>query len=111
VPGYRFLLTPNFTTKAFTLSAWNGTAWQVISTGAIPQPANEVLFPVTIDSTADQATLTVNGVAVSTAVKANPVTSFNGLTFATNGDKAVNMEASFDEINVTALGAPGALTG
>jgi hypothetical protein len=110
VPGYRFLLTPNFTAKAFTLSAWNGAAWQVISTGAIPQPANEVLVPVTIDTTADQATLTVNGVAVSTAVRANPATSFDGLTFTTNGDKAVNMEASFDEINVTALGAPGALT-
>jgi len=110
VPAYRFLLTPNFTTKAFTLSAWNGTAWQVVSTGAIPQPANEVMLPVAIDTTADQATLTVNGVTVSTAVKANAVTAFDGLTFATNGDKAVNMEASFDEINVMELGAPGALT-
>ena len=110
VTAYRFLLAPNFTTKKFDLSAWNGTSWQLISTGVIPQPANEVMFPVSIDATSAQATLTVNGVPVSTTVRANPVASFDGLTFTTNGDKAVNMEASFDSINVTALGAPGALT-
>ena len=53
----------------------------------------------------------MSGVTVQTAVHANPVTGFDGLTFTTNGDKAVNMEASFDEINMTALGAPGSLTG
>lgn len=109
--AYRFLLTPNFTTGKFNLSAWDGSSWQVISTGAIPQPANEVLMPVSIDTTTEQATVTISGVAVHTAVKANAVSSFDGLTFTTNGDKAVNMEGSFDEINVTALGAPGSLTG
>jgi hypothetical protein len=107
VPAYRFLLAPNFTTGKFNLSAWDGSAWKLISTGAIPQPANEVMFPVSIDASADQANLVVNGAPVTTTVRANPVTSFAGLTFATNGDKAVNMEASFDEINVTPLGASG----
>ena len=107
VTAYRFLLAPNFTTKKFDLSAWDGTSWQLISTGAIPQPANEVMFPVSIDTTAAQATLTVDGVPVSTAVHAHPAVGFDGLTFTTNGDQAVNMEASFDAINVTALGAPG----
>jgi hypothetical protein len=110
VTAYRFLLRPNFTTKMFDLSAWDGTSWQLISTAAIPQPANEVMLPVSIDTTTSQATLDVNGVPVSTTVHANPAASFDGLTFTTNGDKAVNMEASFDAINVTAIGAPGALS-
>jgi hypothetical protein len=110
VTAYRFLLAPNFTTKKFDLSAWNGTSWKLISSGAIAQPANEVMFPVSIDTTTAQATLSVNGVPVSTTVQANPVAGFDGLTFTTNGDKAVNMEASFDAINVTALGAPGGVS-
>jgi hypothetical protein len=107
VTAYRFRLTPN-ATATFTLSAWDGAAWQTVST-AIPKPANEVQFPVSIDTTGTTANLSVNGTTMTTTVRAGmTVPTFDGLTFTTNGDAAVNMEASFDEINVTPLGAPGA---
>ncbi|NNG36698.1 discoidin domain-containing protein [Nakamurella aerolata] len=100
VTGWKFHLAPDFANKAFKLSAWNGTAW--VSLGNIGTwVENYNFFPISISATADSATVTVSGDAVTTDVKAGTVASFNGFRPSTGiNDTDINIEHSYDNVSI-----------
>lgn len=105
VVAWRFHLQPNAAAGRFTLRAFDGQNWQVVGTSGT-QPVNETWMPVAIETIGGEATVTVNGTALTTTHRWQDAGSFTGMTVSTWGPddpKAVNMQHDFDDIEITAL--------
>ncbi len=87
--------------------AWNGSAWVDVGRSAGPVVPNKQWMSVTVDSTAEKTTVSINGKTLgSTAARLADVDMFTGFRAETglNPEDVGNMEHSYDDIEIRPLG-------
>jgi len=102
VTAFQLHFAPN---SGMTVRSWNGTAWVDMGTVGAFVP-NKQWMSVTIDSTVDKTTVSVNGSPpVSTSNVLAKVNRFTGFRASTGLDPADvgNMEHSYDDVAITPL--------
>lgn len=101
VTAWQFWLAPDGAGRMRVRARTSG-GWQDL--GTTPLPPNEQWMPVVIDTTADEARVSVNGVAFApTTHRWNAAAHYTGITFSSWSDQAANMQHEFDDIEVTPL--------
>ncbi|GAB3424601.1 exo-alpha-sialidase [Flindersiella endophytica] len=104
IDPWQFRLVPSGT--GLKLSAFDGSTWQDVGTTKT-RPANQVWTTVRVDTTADQATVTIGGETLpATTWRAVAAVAFTGATFDTdipNTPVQSGMQHDFDDIRVTAI--------
>jgi hypothetical protein len=105
VVAYKLHFSADWTNNRMLVRAWNGSAWVVVG-GVGPVPPNRQWMTVTIDSTADNTTVSVNGtVAGTTDLTLAKARRFDGFRAETGLDPADvgNMEHGYDDIAITPI--------
>jgi len=105
VVAYKLHFTADWTNNRMLVRVWNGAAWVDVG-GVGPVPPNKQWMTVTIDSTADTTTVSVNGtIAGTTDVKLAKARRFDGFRAETGLLPADvgNMEHGYDDIAITPI--------
>jgi hypothetical protein len=95
--------TADWTNNRMLVRVWDGSAWHDVG-GVGPVPPNKQWMTVSIDSTADRTTVSVNGqVAGSTDIRLAKSRRFDGFRAETGLQPADvgNMEHGYDDIAIT----------
>lgn len=103
VVAYKLHFAPDWTNNRMQVRVWDGSTWVVVG-GVGPVPPNRQWMTVTIDSTQDKTTVSVNGtVAGSTTERLAKARRFDGFRAETGLDPADvgNMEHGYDDIAIT----------
>lgn len=97
---WQFRLVPGTTTApAQKLEVFDGSAWSALGTLSAAIPLN-TWAPITVDATADAATVTVNGQEFSTEVTAAAADELTGVTFTTSDPSAYGMTFFVDDLSI-----------
>jgi hypothetical protein len=105
--AYRLSLAPDWTANVMVVKAWDGKAWVEVGRTGSPVVPNKQWMSVTVDSTAEQTTVSINGKQLgSTKVRLAEVDTFTGFRAETglNPEDVGNMEHSYDDIEIRPLG-------
>jgi len=105
VVAYKLHFTADWTNNRMLVRAWDGAAWVNVG-GVGPVPPNRQWMTVTIDSTADKTTVSVNGTVAGTTdlalAKAQRFDGFRAETGLVPADVG-NMEHGYDDIAITPI--------
>ncbi len=105
VTAFKLHFAPDWANNRMQVRAWDGENWQVVG-GVGPVPPNKQWMTVTIDSTAEATTVSVNGtvagateLAVATARRFDGFRAETGLVPADVG----NLEHGYDDVAITPI--------
>lgn len=105
VTAFKLHLTADWTNNRMLVRAWDGANWQNVG-GVGPVPPNKQWMTVTIDSTAGETTVSVNGQVAGTTdlalAKARRFDGFRAETGLLPADVG-NMEHGYDDIAITPI--------
>ncbi len=103
VTAFKLHFTADWTNNRMLVRAWDGENWQNVG-GVGPVPPNKQWMTVTIDSTASETTVSVNGQVAGTTdlalAKARRFDGFRAETGLVPADVG-NMEHGYDDIAIT----------
>ncbi|WP_162606502.1 exo-alpha-sialidase [Jiangella asiatica] len=102
VTAYEFWVTANAAAGNFRVRARAGSGW--VDIGTVPYAPAETWMPVSIETTATGAKLSMNGGTLETTARANEVASYTGITVSTyTVASAWGSQLDFDDIRITPL--------
>lgn len=105
VTAFRLHFMADWTPNKMKVRAWDGDSW--VDVGSVgPVPANKTWMTVTIDSTASETTVSLNGTVMgTTSLKLEDVEEFTGFRAETGllPEDVGNMEHSYDDVLITPL--------
>ena len=105
VTAFKLHFTADWTNNRMLVRAWDGENWQNVG-GVGPVPPNKQWMTVTIDSTASETTVSVNGQVAGTTdlalAKARRFDGFRAETGLVPADVG-NMEHGYDDIAITPI--------
>ncbi|WP_162606681.1 exo-alpha-sialidase [Jiangella asiatica] len=105
VTAFRLHFAPDWTANVMKVRAWNGTSWVDVGSAG-PVPPNKTWMAITIDSTATETTVSLNGTPMGTTTvtlaDVEPFTGFRAETGLVPADVG-NMEHAYDDVVIEPL--------
>ncbi len=98
---WRFRLVPGTTAQpAQTLEVDDGSAWTALGRLTTPIALN-TWVPISVDTSADEVTVTIGGQAFTTTTTAAPADALSGVTFTTGDPIAYGMTFFVDDLTIS----------